>query len=163
MHTATSPAARMRWPRYAARAQELGYGDFTALPLRSGEGRDQVLGALVLLAGARRPLSAGAAEVGESLAEAAAIALLRERTVAEGRVLAGQLQHALSSRVVIEQAKGILAARLSITVEEAFAQLRTHARSARRRMADVAREVVGGAELPRAEGAEPRPTAPVSE
>jgi AmiR/NasT family two-component response regulator len=70
--------------------------------------------------------------------------LLQERAVRESRDVVAQLQGALSSRVVIEQAKGILAERGRIDVDAAFARLRTHARSQNRRLSDVARELING-------------------
>ncbi|MEV6105987.1 GAF and ANTAR domain-containing protein [Streptomyces sp. NPDC051940] len=141
--------ARQRWPYYAPRAaQQFGCLRAGALPLRHG---DETLGALVLFFGSEPSLDPAALGIAGSLAEAAAISLARGRELAATRTLATQLQQALSSRVVIEQAKGVLAARLSITVDESFQLLRGHARSARRPLADVAHEVVAGAlriELP---------------
>jgi hypothetical protein len=131
--------ARRDWPRYAPRARELGYGRAAALPLRVG---DDTLGALVLLGPGTTPLPAGLLELGQSLADAAGWHLERERRLSESRALADQLNQALTSRIVIEQAKGTLAARLSVSVDEAFRLLRSHARAQRRRLAEVAKEVV---------------------
>ncbi|MEU6380822.1 GAF and ANTAR domain-containing protein [Streptomyces sp. NPDC046909] len=131
--------ARRSWPRYTPRALELGFGRVAALPLHVG---DLTLGALVLLGPGPAPLSPGLLELGQSLTDAAGWALERDRLLRESRALSDQLGQALSSRIIIEQAKGMLAASLSIGVDEAFELLRTHARSHRRRLADVAGDVV---------------------
>ncbi|THC55522.1 ANTAR domain-containing protein [Streptomyces sp. A1499] len=78
------------------------------------------------------------------LAETAAHALALQRQAFESRVLAAQLQTALSSRVVIEQAKGMLAVRQGLTLDDAFDCLRRHARTHRRKVTDLAREVTEG-------------------
>ncbi|MCD9874269.1 GAF and ANTAR domain-containing protein [Streptomyces guryensis] len=131
--------ARRDWPRYAARAVELGYGRAAALPLHVG---DDTLGALVLLGPGGTPLPPELLTLGQSLTDAAGWNLERDRRLRETRALADQLGQALTSRIVIEQAKGTLAARHSITVDEAFRILRSHARSHRRRITEVAQEVV---------------------
>ena len=96
----------------------------------------------MLLGPGTTPLPAGLLELGQSLTDAAGWNLERERRLSESRTLADQLGQALTSRIVIEQAKGTLAARHSITVDEAFRILRSHARSHRRRLTEVAQEVV---------------------
>jgi hypothetical protein len=78
------------------------------------------------------------------MADIAAIALVQERAIRDAQSVVGQLQSALSSRVIIEQAKGVLAARAGIGVDEAFARLRSHAREQNLRLRDVARDVIGG-------------------
>ncbi|MEI5098871.1 ANTAR domain-containing protein [Streptomyces sp. PmtG] len=70
--------------------------------------------------------------------------LLREDDLRESRTLADQLQTALTSRLAIEQAKGILAARRSLSMDEAFTVLRGYARSHQRKLAGVAQDVVEG-------------------
>jgi hypothetical protein len=132
-------AARRDWPRYTPRALELGYGRVAALPLHVGA---DTLGALVLLGRGTAALRPELLELGQSLTDVAGWTLERERRLSASRALADQLGEALTSRVVIEQAKGTLAARLSVTVDEAFRLLRAHARSHRRRLTEVAREVV---------------------
>ncbi|MFI6561376.1 GAF and ANTAR domain-containing protein [Streptomyces sp. NPDC050534] len=131
--------ARRDWPRYSARALELGFGRVAALPLRAGP---DTLGALVMLCPGSTPLSADLLALGQALCDAAGWALERDRRLHEARALAGQLEHALTSRIIIEQAKGTLAAKHSISVGEAFSILRSHARSHRRRLTEVAAEVV---------------------
>ncbi|MFR0352155.1 ANTAR domain-containing protein [Streptomyces sediminimaris] len=131
--------ARRDWPCYAARAVELGFNRVAALPLHVGP---DTLGALVLLGPGTAPLPAELLALGQALADAVGWALERDLRLRETRVLAGQLEHALTSRIIIEQAKGTLAARHSISVDEAFRILRSHARSHRRRLNEVASEVV---------------------
>jgi hypothetical protein len=130
-----------RWPAFAPAAVHKGFRSVQAIPMRV---RGQTVGALNLfraeagrIAGPDMPLAQGMADI-------AAIALLQERTVRESRDVVAQLQVALSSRVVIEQAKGILAERARIGVDAAFARLRAHARTQNRRLSDVARELING-------------------
>ena len=134
--------ARQRWPHYAPRALGLGYARVVALPLRGHTG---ISGALVLLSHARQSvLTPGTLTLGQSMADFTAVTLERAREADRSRTLAAQLELTLSSRIVIEQAKGVLAARLEMTVDDAFALLRTHARSRQRLVSVVAREVVEG-------------------
>lgn len=142
--------ARQRWPRYTARALDLGYRRTAALPLLGPtedtavdtDGDTDVFGALVLFTSGTTPLTDDVLTLGRSLADIAGVVLARDREVRESRALADQLGQALTSRIVIEQAKGVLAARLSLPVDAAFTVLRAHARSHRRRLPEVAREVV---------------------
>ncbi|MEV3853442.1 ANTAR domain-containing protein [Streptomyces sp. NPDC050095] len=140
----TKRPVRTRWPRWVPRARALGLGRVTALPLRAEEGAGGTVGALVLLGAPGSSLDEGALVVVRTFAEAAGHTLSLQRELTESRVLAGQLEHALSSRVVVEQAKGLLAARHGITLDAAFDRLRRHARSRQRKVADVAREITEG-------------------
>jgi len=132
-----------RWPRFAVAAVRAGFGSVHALPMRL---RDQVVGALNLF-GTSTVGKLGPEElrVGQALADVATIGLLQERNVRRSETLAEQLQAALNSRVVIEQAKGKLAERLSVDMDRAFAMLRDYARSSNQRLTDVARHFVEGA------------------
>ncbi|WP_030620234.1 ANTAR domain-containing protein [Streptomyces sclerotialus] len=137
-----SEAAMRRWPRYAPRALELGYTRVAAYPLRT---RERPVGALVLLSSAEdTPMSEEAGTLAQSLADFTALALIREHELQKSRTLSGQLEHALVSRVIIEQAKGVLANSLDLSMDGAFALLRGHARTHRRRLTDVAHDVVEG-------------------
>jgi GAF domain-containing protein len=133
--------ARQRWPHYAPRALKLGYTRVAALPLR---GPARTTGALVLLSGRRTPFSPEALTLAQSLADFTAVTLERAGEAHRSRILTAQLENALASRVVIEQAKGILATHLSLTMVDAFALLRAHARSHQQPVHDVAREIVEG-------------------
>ncbi|MFZ3570937.1 ANTAR domain-containing protein [Streptomyces sp. BH097] len=137
----TARSAQLRWPRWSARARALGFGRVTALPLH---GREEEIGALVLFTAADKPLDEEALALVRLFAEVAGHTLTLQRELGESQVLAGQLEHALSSRVVVEQAKGILAARTGQSLDEAFAGLRSYARSHQRKLVEVAREVTEG-------------------
>ncbi|MEV4874357.1 GAF and ANTAR domain-containing protein [Streptomyces syringium] len=133
--------ARNRWPRFAARAMELGFTSVVAAPLRLN---DQVIGALNLFRDLPGPLEPTQLRLGQALADTATIGILQQRAVHEQMTVTAQLQVALDSRVVIEQAKGFLAHRRRTGVEEAFQAMRRHARSRQAQLTVVAREVLDG-------------------
>ncbi len=128
-----------RWPRFAAHATGQGFRTVHAFPMRL---RSQVIGALNLFGDREWRLEAADAHVVQALADAATIGLLQERAVRRAEVLAEQLQSALNSRIVIEQAKGALAQIRGIDVDLAFELLRGHARATNRRLSEVAAQVV---------------------
>lgn len=130
---------RERWPKFVPRALELGFGSAAAFPLRL---RDQTIGALNLLRCPTGDFSEADIALGQALADMAAIGILQERAVADAELRSGQLQHALDSRVVIEQAKGMLAERLDIPAAEAFARMRDHSRSHNTKLREVCRQVI---------------------
>ncbi|WP_438296733.1 GAF and ANTAR domain-containing protein [Streptomyces sp. HUAS TT7] len=134
-------AARTRWPRFTPRAVELGFTSVVAAPLRW---QDQVIGALNLFRDRPGPLDAGQLRLAQALANTATIGILQQRAVHEQMTVIAQLQHALDSRTVIEQAKGYLAHRHHTSVEMAFARMRTHARNHGAKLTDVARQVLDG-------------------
>ncbi|MBW8705584.1 Nitrate regulatory protein [Streptomyces sp. MBT84] len=136
-------AAIARWPRFAVAAQRSGFGAVQALPMRL---RDEVVGALNLFRTASGPVDPAARPVAQALADVATISLLQQRTARRSTVLNEQLQTALNSRVLIEQAKGKLAERQGMDMEQAFTALRGYARSHNRRLADVARALIDGSE-----------------
>jgi hypothetical protein len=131
-------ASTERWPRFAEAARLTGFVSVHALPLRL---RSTVIGALNLFSSHSRPLSEADIRVGQALADIATIGILAQRTMHQAETLAAQLQQALTSRVTIEQAKGILAERRGISVDAAFTLLRAHARSHNLRLSDLARDV----------------------
>jgi GAF domain-containing protein len=133
--------ARARWPRFTAGADEAGFRSVHALPMRHC---GQVVGVLTLLHTDQHILTDSDARLGQALADAATIGLLNERAVRAAETVADQLQTALDSRVVIEQAKGRLAQHSDITPDDAFAVLRRHARSRNLRLTDLCRDVVAG-------------------
>jgi len=132
---------RARWPRFAPRAIAEGFSSANALPLRL---RSQVVGSLNLFHAGTGGLGNAELRLAQALADAATIGILQQRTVRRGEVLAGQLQLALTSRIIIEQAKGVLAERLQISTDDAFQKLRAAARSRNRLLSDLAREVASG-------------------
>jgi ANTAR domain len=101
-----------------------------------------IIGALNLFRGSDQPFSAADLEIARAMAQVATIALIQERAIRERSMLAEQLQAALHSRVIIEQAEGMLAEHLSTTVDQAFQLLNSYARDHNRRLTEVARDVV---------------------
>lgn len=132
-----------RWPRFAAEASAAGFDAVHALPLRL---RGQTIGALNLFWARGDEVHPDDLRVGQALADVATIAILQERLTRSRELLAGQLQAALNSRIVIEQAKGVIAERSGLEMGVAFDLLRRAARSSGRRLADVAGEIVTGRE-----------------
>ena len=130
-----------RWPRFSARARDHGFAAVHALPMRL---RGQTIGALNLFHRTPLVMSDSDLNVGQALADVATIAILSDRNTRERELLTEQLQAALTSRIVIEQAKGILAERGGIGLDEAFARLRQHARRTNQRLSELARGVVTG-------------------
>jgi transcriptional regulator with GAF, ATPase, and Fis domain len=132
-----------RWPRFTAAASELGFAAVHALPMKL---RTDVIGALNLFETEPGPLDTEKLRVGQALADIATVGLLQQRAIHARDVLAEQLQAALNSRVLIEQAKGLLAERMQIDVEQAFTILRRTARNRNRRLSDLAQALVDGTE-----------------
>lgn len=133
--------ADQRWPRFAAAAGQAGFGAVQALPMRL---RDQVIGALNLFRAAPGTFDPASVRIGQALADVATIGLLHERSMRHSDTLNEQLQTALNSRVIIEQAKGKLAERLGIDMDQAFTILRDQARNGNQRLSDLARAFVEG-------------------
>lgn len=134
-------ASALRWPRFAAAARECGFRSAHALPMRL---RDDVLGGLTLLGTEPRGVGADDLALAQALADVATIGILQQRTIEHGDQLSAQLQTALNSRVLIEQAKGVLAEHGGMSMDEAFGHLRGYARGHHRRLTELAAEVVGG-------------------
>ena len=130
-----------RWPAFAAAARERGFSSVQALPMRV---RGSTVGALNLFRAELGAILERDVPVAQGMADIAAVALLQERAVRESQGVTQQLQSALTSRVVIEQAKGVLAERAQVNVDVAFAYLRNYARSSNRRLGEIASEVVDG-------------------
>ncbi len=130
-----------RWPRFAATAREMGFSGVHAIPMRL---RDEVIGTLNLFRGVPSVLDEAVAQAARALVDVATIGILQERAVREQGLVAGQLQVALNSRILIEQAKGILAERLRVTPDEAFLVLRRYARDHNHPLTQLAGEVITG-------------------
>ena len=128
-----------RWPRFAAATREMGYAGVHAIPMRL---RDQVIGTLNLFRTAPDGLTPAVVVAATALVDVATIGILQERGARRQEQLARQLQEALNSRVIIEQAKGVLAERRGVHVDEAFRVLRQYARSKGERLSDVAERVI---------------------
>jgi GAF domain-containing protein len=136
-----SAQAAVRWPGFAVAARCAGFAGVHAIPMRL---RDEVIGTLNLFRAAPGDLDQAAAQVARALVDVATIGILQERAVRERAVVAGQLQVALNSRVVIEQAKGILAERLKVAPDAAFMLLRRYARDHNRPLTELAGDVIRG-------------------
>jgi GAF domain-containing protein len=136
-----------RWPRFAQAATQAGFRTVEALPMRL---RDQVIGALNLFRAEPGRFKMADLRIAQALADVATIGLLHERNVRRSETVAEQLQAALNSRVMIEQAKGKLAERYGIDMDRAFTMLRGYARNTNQHLTDVARDFVtgGSAEFP---------------
>ncbi len=130
-----------RWPRFGRQATDAGFQAVYALPLKL---RTDVIGVLNLFSAGSDPLADDDMRIGQALADVATIGLLQHRAIEHRQVLAEQLQGALNSRVLVEQAKGVVAERLGIGMQEAFEAMRAHARRHNARLSDVALGIIEG-------------------
>ena len=130
-----------RWPRFSAAALRGGFRSALALPLRL---REVTLGALNLLSVTRAPMVEADVIVARAFADLAALSIAQHRASAEAQRLNEQLSGALTSRVVIEQAKGMISERADVDLAEAFSRLRAYARNSNQRLTDVARAAING-------------------
>ena len=136
---ANAADSRVRWPVFAPKAFGTGFQVMCAVPLRV---RTDVIGALNLFRGSDERFTGAEMEIAQAMAEMAAIGLIQERALRERNLLAAQLQAALNSRVIIEQAKGMIAEYLTVTVDDAFKLLRNYAHYHNRKLSEVASDVV---------------------
>lgn len=127
------------WPNFGPVALEAGFRSVHALPMRL---RGQVIGAVNLFRTGEGAMNEVDILAGQALADMATIGILQHRAVDESRVLNEQLSFALNSRVVIEQAKGVLNVLAGVDMEQAFARLRNHARNHNLQLVDVAQQVI---------------------
>ena len=127
-----------RWPTFAPKALALGFRSVNAFPLRL---RKQTIGGLNVFHGTPELFSREDSRIAQALADAATIGILQRRAVSHGNSAAEQLQHALDSRIVIEQAKGMLAEFASCSVEDAFLLLRKYCRDHNVKLGETARQV----------------------
>jgi GAF domain-containing protein len=130
-----------RWPNFADKALVAGFHSVHGLPMRL---RGTVIGALNLFRILPIEMDAIDLDVAQALADVATIAILHHRAVLEAGVLNAELHHALNSRIVIEQAKGIVAERRGVSVEVAYLAIRNHSRNQHLRLAEVAQGVING-------------------
>ena len=130
-----------RWLRFAPTCRQAGFAAAHALPMRY---HGQVVGAMNLFDRAPGGMSEETARIVQALTDVATIGLLHHRAHTDQVTLIGQLQTAVTSRVAIEQANGMLAERFGLVPEQAFRLLRRHARSHNRRLAELAHAVVAG-------------------
>src|SRR5437763_3133199 len=136
-----------RWPSFSAAALRAGFRSRFALPLRL---REATLGALNLLSVTQDPMAEADVIVARAFADLATLTIIQHRASAEAQRLNEQLSAALTSRVVIEQAKGVICERAGIGLDEAFSRLRAYARNHNLRLTDVAQAAIDGTLDPRA-------------
>ncbi|WP_405870626.1 GAF domain-containing protein [Streptomyces sp. NBC_00005] len=135
------PESAADWPRFAARARETGYAATHAVPLRL---RSRVVGALNLFQATPQRLGDDDIALAQALADVATIAILQQRTLEQSHVENTQLETALTSRILIEQVKGVLAERWNTSVDDAFEAFRTYARARRVRLSELATQIISG-------------------
>jgi len=136
-----------RWPRFASKALECGLRSVHALPMRL---RGETIGALSLFRSHEGAMEEGDVIAAQALADVATIAIIHHRAATEAQRVNEQLNHALNSRIVIEQAKGMVAERTGLDMDQAFVRLRHHARNHNQRLVDVAHAVIDGTLKPEA-------------
>ncbi|MFE6484246.1 ANTAR domain-containing protein [Streptomyces sp. NPDC057757] len=135
----TSAPATLGFGPFAARARDAGFTVTHALPMKL---RHQVVGALNLFQTRPGRLSDSDIQIGQALADVATIAILQQRTIEQAHVEKAQLQAALTSRVTIEQAKGILSERHGLSLDETFDAMRVYARPRHLRLTELAQQVI---------------------
>jgi GAF domain-containing protein len=134
-----------RWPQFGPVALKAGFRSVHAIPMRL---RGNIIGALNLFCSDEGTLGPDDVVVAQAMADVATIGILQHRAASEANRVTDQLHHALSSRIVIEQAKGMLAERSGLDMEQAFEWLRKHARSHNLLLVDVARAITEGTLVP---------------
>ncbi len=134
-------AAGDRWPRLVHIATTAGFRSSSAFPMRL---RGRVLGALNLFRTSTGRMDPADVIAARALADVATIAILQQRAASDGQLLSEKLHVALNSRVAIEQAKGVIAERTGVDMNEALVRLRAYARGNQRLLGDVARDLVEG-------------------
>lgn len=127
------------WSRFRDKALDLGFTAVDALPMRL---RDETIGTLNLLRAEPGEMNEDDLIAARAFADVATIGILHERTLAHSDEVRQQLQTALDSRVLIEQAKGVVAYTRRVPVEDAFTIIRQYARSHQARLSDVAAAIV---------------------
>ena len=130
-----------RWPDFAAIAGAQGIHSVYAIPLRL---RQTTIGTLNLMREQRGEINQYDIRAAQALADVATIGILQERTIRDASTIRDQLQRALSSRIVIEQAKGVVAETAKVSMDTAFERIRSHARKHQTPLSEVARQLVAG-------------------
>ncbi len=132
---------RDRWPRFTPQALASGFRSAQAVPLRL---RGTVLGAMNLFLTYAGGVDGDSQAVVQAMADVATIGLLQQREIHRAHTVQAQLQHALHSRISIEQAKGILSEQAELHLDDAFSVLRDYARGNNLKLATLANNIVAG-------------------
>jgi GAF domain-containing protein len=144
--TSGSLGGEPRWPRFGPRVGRMGVHSVLSLPLLLP---DRVVGAMNVYAHAKDAFGADAVRIGELFARPAAVSVHNAQVLAQSQRLAAQLEEALTSRAVIDQALGVIRSRTGANPEEAFSRLREMSQSRHVKVAEVSRilmeEAVGRA------------------
>ncbi|MEP7112187.1 MAG: GAF and ANTAR domain-containing protein [Ilumatobacteraceae bacterium] len=130
------------WPKFSAESVRLGFPSVCAVPLRL---KDLILGCLNLFMSEPVELTEAEIALAQALADVASIAIVQDQATRAAAIREGHLQHALNSRIVIEQAKGMIAERANVDMDDAFARLRAYARNNNRGLTEVAESLVSSA------------------
>ena len=136
--TSRAEVAR-RWPRFAPHARDAGFESVAAVPMRL---RSEVIGALNLFSTGQLALGEDELRLAQALADVATVGILQQRAIHDARIASAQLEVALESRIAIEQAKGIVAERNQIGVDDAFALVRNYTRHHNRLLVQTARDII---------------------
>lgn len=139
VHSELDDTALLRWPKLTPRAREAGFRSVSALPMRL---RSTSIGSLNLFSSNPRPMNDADRLVAQGLADIATIGILQERALSDAKLLSDQLETALTSRVRIEQAKGIVAQGNKVSTDAAFVMLRNYARHHNQLLGRVAGEII---------------------
>lgn len=134
-------AMHASWPVFTERLRQLGFNSAQALPMRL---RNETIGALNTFRTEPGRIPESDLRIGQAMADVATVGLLQERAIAARERLATQLQAALTSRIQIEQAKGVLAERAGLQMDQAFQVIRAYARSHNRRLGEIAAQIIDG-------------------
>ncbi len=145
------------WPRFAAVSVTQGYPSVCAVPMRLQELR---LGCLNLFMSEPGALPESDVTLAQALADVASIAIMQDQSSRDSAVREAHLQRALDSRIVIEQAKGMIAVHQDVGMDAAFERLRSHARSNNLHLTDVATTLIDGSVSLDALQPQPPPPAP---
>jgi hypothetical protein len=134
-------AMQASWPVFTEQLRRLGFNSVQAVPMRL---RNETIGALNTFRTESGRMPESDLRIGQAMADVATVGLLQERAIAARELLATQLQTALTSRIQIEQAKGVLAERAGLQMDQAFQMIRSYARSSSRRLSEVSAQIIDG-------------------
>jgi GAF domain-containing protein len=138
-------SAQERWPRFASHARASGFEAVAAVPMRL---RSEAIGAVNLFSTHSSALGQRDLAIAQAMADIATIGILQQRALHDSRAFSAHLEAAVASRIVIEQAKGIVAEHNQVGPDDAFRQIRRFARDHNRLLSDIADEIVAGALAP---------------